>query len=403
MPPRARGHAAVELGGDALEDALGPGVEVVDDVARAAKLPQVRRGPAPRGPGIDNFGFWPRSVPPRMSAATPPARAAARRHVLRFDVAAETLATFREAMVRLRRDTDEPLDDDAALLLMARAVLGGPADAGRSSYQIAMTECERCRAGTQHGRGEAVDVEPAIVEMAECDAQHVADGKRASQTIPPATRRAVVRRDGGCCAVPGCRNAVYVDLHHVDPRAEGGGHDPEHLLLVCSAHHRAVHRGRLIVAGRASTGFTFQHADGSAYGSGAAPERVDVAARVFLAMRGLGFKEKEARRAIADAASRGGADADAGASEAGETFHCALRRGLAAGDVRRRAFARGDARRSAAQRHARRGRDRRSTSRRVRHASSGAPTTRRARMHLCTDRLHRTDVRGREDELGAGD
>ncbi len=67
-----------------------------------------------------------------------------------------------------------------------------------------------------------------------------------------------------------------------------------------------MHRGRLIVAGSASAGFTFQHADGSAYGSVAAPERADAAARVFVAMRGLGFKEKEARRAV-DAASRGGA------------------------------------------------------------------------------------------------
>ncbi len=242
---------------------------------------------------------------PGDGPADPP-RAEARRHVLRFDVSADTFATVREAMARLRRDADGPLDDDAALLLMARAVLGGPADAGRASYQIAMTVCERCRAGMQQGKGEAVDVEPAIVEMAECDAQHVADGKRATQTIPPATRREVVRRDGGCCAVPGCHNAVFLDAHHVDPRAEGGGHDPGNILILCGAHHRAVHRGRLIVAGSASAGFTFQHADGSAYGSVAAPERADAAARVFVAMRGLGFKEKEARRAV-DAASRGGA------------------------------------------------------------------------------------------------
>ena len=61
----------------------------------------------------------------------------AQRHVLRLEVSGEVLATFREAMAKLRRDAGEPLDDDAALLMMSRAVLGGPTDEGRSSYQVA--------------------------------------------------------------------------------------------------------------------------------------------------------------------------------------------------------------------------------------------------------------------------
>lgn len=54
------------------------------------------------------------------------------RHVLRFEVAPDTLATFREAMTTLRRDAGERLDDDSALLLMARCVLGS-ATSDRSS------------------------------------------------------------------------------------------------------------------------------------------------------------------------------------------------------------------------------------------------------------------------------
>src|SRR5688572_2283857 len=49
-------------------------------------------------------------------------RPGARRHILRFDVGAETLAIFREAMKKLRQDSGERLDDDSALLLMARHV-----------------------------------------------------------------------------------------------------------------------------------------------------------------------------------------------------------------------------------------------------------------------------------------
>ncbi|HSN21630.1 MAG TPA: hypothetical protein VLS49_13185 [Usitatibacter sp.] len=238
-----------------------------------------------------------RMVSGRRPGDRPSDPAGPRRHVLRYEVSAETLATVREAMMKLRRDTDAPIDDDAALLLMARAVLGGPADAGRASYQIALTVCERCRQGTQRGKGEAIPVEPAVVAMAECDAQRVAGG-RATQGVPPAARREVMIRDGGRCAVPGCVHATYLDLHHVDPRAEGGTHDPAKMLMLCGAHHRLHHHGRLIVEGDAHVGFTFRHADGSTYGRVASAQQADDAARVFGALRKLGFKEREVRRAI---------------------------------------------------------------------------------------------------------
>src|SRR5688572_28227722 len=95
------------------------------------------------------------------------------RHTLRFDVSAETFATFREAMRALRQKSNESLDDDSALLLMAREVLGGPADEGKSSYQVAVNVCERCGRTELDARGEAIAVDAAVVEMARCDAQHI--------------------------------------------------------------------------------------------------------------------------------------------------------------------------------------------------------------------------------------
>jgi hypothetical protein len=62
-----------------------------------------------------------------------PANAAALQRVLRFDVSAQTYATVQEALTKIRRQAGGRLDDDQALLLLARHVLGGPADAGRSS------------------------------------------------------------------------------------------------------------------------------------------------------------------------------------------------------------------------------------------------------------------------------
>jgi hypothetical protein len=227
--------------------------------------------------------------------------------MLRVELSAETMATFREALAKLRRDTGGPLDDDAAILMMARNVLGGPADGGRASYQIAMTVCEQCRSGTQDGKGEAIPVAPEIIAMAECDGQRLGPlGKPAAQSIPPAVRRQVIRRHSGCCAVPGCRSAVFVDVHHCDPRAEGGTHDPDRLLVLCGAHHRAVHQGLLAIEGLASEGFVFRHTDGSEYGQVTSPKRADEGAAVFQALRRLGFRESEARRAVDAARTRTG-------------------------------------------------------------------------------------------------
>jgi hypothetical protein len=218
------------------------------------------------------------------------AEASAKRHVLRLEVSGEVLATFREAMAKIRRDAGEALDDDAAVLLLARAVLGGPRDEGRSSYQVALTICKTCGRGKQQGRGELVEVAPEVVEMATCDAQsigrvlpdaHVGAGlqectdpevaprkpARATQTIPPALRRAVLRRDGARCKVTGCRHATFVDVHHLVPRADRGGHSPENLVTLCSAHHRAIHRGELVTEGTPSLGLRFLHADGTVYGA----------------------------------------------------------------------------------------------------------------------------------------
>ncbi|HXK19413.1 MAG TPA: HNH endonuclease, partial [Polyangiaceae bacterium] len=351
----------------------------------------------------------------------------AERHVLRFEVSGEVLATFREALTKLRREADGALDDDAALLLMARQVLGGPVDAGRASYQVAMTVCESCKRATQLGRGEAVAVSAAAAAMAHCDAQilprprldeterahmgetnrahageteharagetdrahtgetdhahagenehahadetnrahagetdrahvgeterahvgenervhvgetdahvgeservhvgetdaHVGENERAhagettralkaTQTVAPAVRRSVLRRDQHRCQVPGCRHATFVDVHHIRAREEGGVHEPKNLLTLCSAHHRACHRGALSIEGTAPAALRFRHADGTTYGSALSANGADRQLRAFRALRALGFGEREARLALRRSATHVGKDA----------------------------------------------------------------------------------------------
>ena len=69
----------------------------------------------------------------------------------------------------------------------------------------------------------------------------VLDVGRKTRAIPPALRRALTTRDGGC-RFPGC-GLHLCDAHHVEPWAEGGETRLDNLVLLCRFHHRAMHEG----------------------------------------------------------------------------------------------------------------------------------------------------------------
>jgi hypothetical protein len=79
----------------------------------------------------------------------------------------------------------------------------------------------------------------AVVEMAHDRDGSVLDVGRRRRTIPPALRRALERRDGGC-RFPGC-GLRLCDGHHVEHWADGGETKLDNLVLLCRRHHRAVH------------------------------------------------------------------------------------------------------------------------------------------------------------------
>ena len=87
---------------------------------------------------------------------------------------------------------------------------------------------------------------------------------RRTPVVPPAVRRAVVLRDGGC-AFPGCeRPPPWCDCHHVRHWANGGATSLANLVMLCRPHHRLVHAGFMLamVHGRPE----FRRPDGSALG-----------------------------------------------------------------------------------------------------------------------------------------
>jgi len=139
-------------------------------------------------------------------------------------------------------------------------------------YQIAITRCPDCMRAWQDVAGHTIEISETELAQASCDAELLGrvDGDRparVTKTIPPRTRRAVLRRDRGRCVVPGCRNARYVDVHHIVPRAAGGKHTPTKLAAMCSAHHKAAHDGRLRIDGTAPDKLRVTHADGRPYGA----------------------------------------------------------------------------------------------------------------------------------------
>lgn len=60
------------------------------------------------------------------------------------------------------------------------------------------------------------------------------------ETIPPAVRTAVWRRDQGSCTIDGCPSRYRLQPHHIVPRALGGDHHPDNLTLLCWFHHHVV-------------------------------------------------------------------------------------------------------------------------------------------------------------------
>ena len=90
-----------------------------------------------------------------------------------------------------------------------------------------------------------------------------------------------------------------MDVHHLQPRSEGGKNTLENLITLCTAHHRAAHRGELIIEWTVE-GLAFQHADGTRYGETVTPSSIDAHTQVFGALRNLGFREREARAVLVE-------------------------------------------------------------------------------------------------------
>ncbi|MDX6232684.1 MAG: hypothetical protein QOH68_1680 [Nocardioidaceae bacterium] len=74
-------------------------------------------------------------------------------------------------------------------------------------------------------------------------------------------RRAVIARQRGVCAAPGC-NHTHLEIHHTIWWSMGGPTDLDLLIGLCVRCHHLLHRGRLHITGNAVNGFTFTNRTG---------------------------------------------------------------------------------------------------------------------------------------------
>lgn len=100
------------------------------------------------------------------------------------------------------------------------------------------------------------DVTPILTKQAFLQGSIVLNVGRTRRLATLKQRRAILARQGGLCAGPGCRN-THLEIHHVVWWSKGGPTDLDNLVGVCSRCHHLVHRGLLNISGNATEGFRF--------------------------------------------------------------------------------------------------------------------------------------------------
>ena len=135
---------------------------------------------------------------------------------------------------------------------VADAALGGKLNGGGSVRPpvevVVHVQASDLEGRTELGDGVSAEVsrrllcDAGVVPMLEDEQGKTIDVGRKTRTIPPALRRALDVRDGGC-RFPGCTNRIFTDAHHVEHWLNGGETSLGNTVLLCRRHHRCVHEG----------------------------------------------------------------------------------------------------------------------------------------------------------------
>jgi 5-methylcytosine-specific restriction endonuclease McrA len=165
---------------------------------------------------------------------------------------ADALALIAETALHQGLDPGTSGERYQVVVHVDAAVLADPDQPGQSVLEDGV----RVPAGTS--RRLACDASRVVMRQDE-DGRLLEVGAR-TRTIPPALRRALHHRDGGC-RFPGC-GIGFTQGHHLRHWAEGGPTTLSNLALLCRRHHRAVHEEGYGVERRLDGTLRFQRPDG---------------------------------------------------------------------------------------------------------------------------------------------
>ena len=105
------------------------------------------------------------------------------------------------------------------------------------------------------------DVTPILTSGGNLEQAKVLNVGRTRRHANRQQRRAIIARQGGVCAAPGCHN-THLEIHHVTWWSRGGPTDLDDMIGLCVRCHHLVHREHLTIEASGTGGFDFTTKNG---------------------------------------------------------------------------------------------------------------------------------------------
>ncbi len=167
---------------------------------------------------------------------------------------ADALALLAETALHHELDPGAPGERYQVVVHVDAPVLADPDQPGQSVLEGGV------RVPAETSRRLACDASRVV--MRQDSAGHLVEIGARTRTIPPALRRALQHRDGGC-RFPGC-GVRFGQGHHLRHWANGGPTTLSNLAILCRRHHRAVHEEGFQVDRQPDGALRFRRPDGRA-------------------------------------------------------------------------------------------------------------------------------------------
>ena len=105
------------------------------------------------------------------------------------------------------------------------------------------------------------DITPILTSTDDIEQAQVLNVGDTIRLATPAQRKAVIARQHGQCAAPGCTH-THLEIHHTTWWSRGGKTDLDGLIGICQNCHSLVHRGLLVIEALGQGTFNLTTRDG---------------------------------------------------------------------------------------------------------------------------------------------